>query len=77
MLKGGAAISFRRWTSFVKEHFVHFMGIVKDEFNDRNCLWRIHKFLRTVRSYRGSGKLWSGEIGSLDHSWNSFWGFGS
>jgi hypothetical protein len=76
-LKGGAAISFHGWTSFAKEHFVHFAGIVKEEFDSRNSPWRIHKVPRTIRSYRGVRKLHLGEIGPLDHLRNSFRGFGS
>ena len=70
-------ISFRGWTSFAREYFVHFAGIVKEEFDGWNSPWRIHEVLRAIRSYRGAGKLRLGEIRSLDHSRNSFQGFGS
>jgi hypothetical protein len=41
----------------VKEHFVHFAGIVEEEFDGWNSPWRIHKILRAVRSSRGVGEL--------------------
>jgi hypothetical protein len=41
----------------VKENFVHFVGIVKEEFDDQNSPWRIREVSRAVRSCRGAGEL--------------------
>jgi hypothetical protein len=41
----------------MKEQFVHFTGIVKEEFDGRNSSWRIHKILRAVRSCKGEEEL--------------------
>jgi hypothetical protein len=55
----------------VKEHFVHFAGIVKEEFDGRNSPWRIREVPRAVGSCRGARRITvsvflsasSGEIG--------------
>jgi hypothetical protein len=41
----------------VKEHFVHFVGIVKEELDGRNSPWRIREVPRAVRSCRGAEEL--------------------
>jgi hypothetical protein len=61
----------------VEEHCVRFAEIVKGALDGQNYLRGIHEVPRTVRLCRGVGKLRSGEIGPLDHSRNSFWGFRS
>jgi hypothetical protein len=49
---------FCRKTSFVREHFVHFVGIIKEEFDGRNPPWRIHEVSEAVKSCKGARKLW-------------------
>jgi predicted metal-dependent hydrolase len=41
----------------VKEHFVHFAGIVKEELDGRNSLWRIREVSRAVGSCKGAEEL--------------------
>jgi hypothetical protein len=41
----------------VKEHFVHLIGIVKEEFDGHNSSWRIREVPRIVGSCRGAGEL--------------------
>jgi hypothetical protein len=41
----------------VKEYLDHFVGVVKEELDCPNSLWRIHEVPRVVRSCRGAGKL--------------------
>jgi hypothetical protein len=35
----------------MKEHFAHFIGIVKEELDGQNSPWRICEVQRAVRSY--------------------------
>jgi hypothetical protein len=56
----------------VREHFVHFIGIIKEELDGQNYAWRIYKFPRAVRYCRRARRVMvsvflsasSGEIGS-------------
>jgi hypothetical protein len=41
----------------VKEYLDHFVGVVKEELDCPNSLWRIREVPRVVRSCRGAGKL--------------------
>jgi hypothetical protein len=41
----------------MKEYLVHLVGVVKEELDGRNSLWRIREIPRVVRSCRGVGKL--------------------
>jgi hypothetical protein len=41
----------------VKEHFVHFAGIVKEEFDGQNSSWRIHEVPRAIGSCNGERRI--------------------
>jgi hypothetical protein len=66
-----------RRTSFIREHHVHFVEIVKEEFDSHNPLWRIHEVLEAVRYHKGVRRLRKpsssvnlGRNRSFDHSRN-------
>jgi hypothetical protein len=42
-LEGGTVKVFCRRTSSVREHFVHFAEITKEEIDGRSSPWRIHE----------------------------------
>jgi hypothetical protein len=76
-LEGGAVKVFCRRTSSVREHFVHFAEITKEEIDGRSSPWRIHEVPEAVRSCRGARRLRKhsssvklGRNRSLDHSRN-------
>jgi hypothetical protein len=42
----------------MKQHFIHFVGVVKETLDGQNSPWRICEVLRAVGSCRGAGELW-------------------